>query len=54
MESQEVFERNHLRQKHGALMDPGTSRKQGVIWGLRSKGVLEEYGRRCGGQMVMG
>ena len=54
MESQEVFERNHLAQKLGALMDPGTSRKQGVIWGGRSKGALEEYGRRCGRKMAMG
>ena len=54
MESQGVFEKNHLPQKHGSLMDPGTSRKQGVIWGGRSKGALEEYGSRCGGQMAMG
>ena len=54
MESQGVFEKNHLPQKHGALMDPGASRKQGVIWGGRSKGALEEYGRRCGGQKAMG
>ena len=54
MESHGVFERNHLPQKHGALMDPGTSRKQGVIGGVRSKGALEKYGRRYGGQMAMG
>ena len=54
MESHEVFERNHLPSKHGALMDPGTSRKQGVIWGGRSTGALEEYGRRCAGQKAMG
>ena len=35
-------------------MDPGASRKQGVIWGGRSKGALEEYGRRCAGQKAMG
>lgn len=53
MESQGVFEKIICPRNMG-FDGSWHIQKTGVIWGGRSKGALEEYGSRCGGQMASG